>query len=259
MRRPPSPGLAFCARVGVVVRTNAVPSLRRAFGPGPAARAAPRRPSARGGGRDLRAAGSGVRLSPPLRDLPAPQGDAVSATCARPTADASFYSSRGNPHEICAGQMPTTYAELSSHVSSDSQSNLGDLALYCIFVLIQDFAAAGVPDYDVGCCEAGGWARPVPEVPAHRDHRVFSHRRAHGVIRNVRRYLRWAHRAQCNCAGAAPEQPLLRAAASHPLLLCACRRETAARPVAGQLGRQRRRGWLVAASLCGPLRPALTA
>ena len=53
--------------------------------------------------------------------------------------------------------------------------------------------------------------------------------------------------------------PLLHAAASHPLLLCACRRETAARPVAGLLGRQRRRGWLVAASLCGPLRPALKA
>ena len=42
------------------------------------------------------------------------------------------------------------------------------------------------------------------------------------------------------CAGAAPEQPLLRAAASHPLLLCACRRETAARPVAEDLGRRRR-------------------
>ena len=49
------------------------------------------------------------------------------------------------------------------------------------------------------------------------------------------------------------------AAASHPLLLCARRRETAARSVAGLLGRQRRRGWLVAASLCGPLRPALKA
>ena len=100
----------------------------------------------------------------------------------------------------------------------------------------------------------------MPEVPAHRDHRFFSHLWAHSVIRNARRYLRWAHRAQCNCAGAAPEQPpRLRAAASHPLLLCACRRETAAWPVAGLLGRQRRRGWLVAASLCGPLRPALKA
>jgi hypothetical protein len=59
-------------------------------------------------------------------------------------------------------------------------------------------------------------------------------------------------RSSCHC-------PLLRATASHPLLLCACRRETAARPVAGLLGRQRRRGWLVAASLCGPLRPALKA
>ena len=51
----------------------------------------------------------------------------------------------------------------------------------------------------------------------------------------------------------------LHATASHPLLLCACRRETAARPVAGLLGRQRRCGWLIAASLCGPLRPALKA
>ena len=133
--------------------------------------------------------------------------------------------------------------------------------VYCrsIFVLIQDFAAAGVPDYAVGCCEAGGWARRLPEVPGQPPHRFFSSLRPSCVLSSARRYLRWAHRAQCNCAGAAPEQPLLRATASHPLLLCACRRETAARPVAGLLGRQRRRGWLVAASLCGPLRPALTA